>query len=173
MKNLMCSASAGMLASAVLAAGATGTTSTTMATATTSVAAKPAAALRVTAVAGEYERAVLRQVNRARARHDLPALRASSCLDVYAEARARRLAVDRELVHHGLGSVFDACGGSMMGENLARGRRFTPYRVVYAWLHSPGHRANVLRPGFRHAAVGAWRASDGSVYVSMLYRAPQ
>jgi uncharacterized protein YkwD len=163
MKTFVRPAAAGLLASAALAAGPTPAAP---------LAGAAAPTLRVSAVNTDYERAVLSRVNRVRARHGLPALRASSCLDVFAERRARRLAAERILVHFGLGAVFDRCGGSMMGENLARGRYLTATRVVEAWLRSPGHRANVLRSGFRSAAVGAWRASDGTIYVSMVYRAP-
>ena len=41
------------------------------------------------------------------------------------------------------------------GENIFVGPwgAVSPRDVVAAWLASPGHRANILRPGFRH--VGA------------------
>lgn len=165
MKAFIRPATAGLVVSAVLAAAPTPATSV-------APAVEAARSPRVSAVNTAYEGAVLREVNRVRARRGLPALRASSCLDAFAESRARRLAGDRALVHFGLGRVFDRCGGSILGENLARGRRLSAARVVDAWLRSPGHRANVLRTGFRGAAVGAWRASDGTIYVSMVYRAP-
>ncbi len=50
----------------------------------------------------------------------------------------------------------------MFGENLyvAGWGTATPRQVVAAWLASPGHRANVLRPGFRHLGAAFVRGDD-------------
>jgi uncharacterized protein YkwD len=40
------------------------------------------------------------------------------------------------------------------GENLATGDPGTPAVMVDGWMHSPGHRKNILRPGFRHIGIG-------------------
>ena len=39
-----------------------------------------------------------------------------------------------------------------IGENIAGGQ-LTPEEVVSAWMRSPGHRANLLNPGFREIGV--------------------
>src|SRR5215211_940033 len=43
-----------------------------------------------------------------------------------------------------------------VGENIAwgTGRLSTPRSIVRAWMRSPGHRANILRGGFRHIGIG-------------------
>lgn len=43
-----------------------------------------------------------------------------------------------------------------VGENLAwgSGRRGTPRQIVRAWMHSPGHRRNMLSPRFREIGIG-------------------
>ena len=41
-----------------------------------------------------------------------------------------------------------------------------PNRVVKGWLASPSHRANLLSPRFRIAAVGIARSDDGKIYVT-------
>lgn len=43
-----------------------------------------------------------------------------------------------------------------VGENLAWGEESdaTPVRIVEGWMNSPGHRANVLRHGYREIGVG-------------------
>ena len=43
-----------------------------------------------------------------------------------------------------------------LGENLAwgEGARATPAETVAAWMDSPGHRANILTPGFRSVGIG-------------------
>src|SRR5436305_1521361 len=44
----------------------------------------------------------------------------------------------------------------MAGENIAWGvgRLAAPAAIVSAWMHSPGHRANILRPQFREVGTG-------------------
>jgi uncharacterized protein YkwD len=43
-----------------------------------------------------------------------------------------------------------------IGENLAwgTGERATPRLTVSAWMHSPGHRRNILDPAFREIGIG-------------------
>ena len=43
------------------------------------------------------------------------------------------------------------------GENLAYGQSVigTPASIVYGWMTSPGHRANILDPDFRDIGIGA------------------
>jgi uncharacterized protein YkwD len=42
------------------------------------------------------------------------------------------------------------------GENIAYGGEYlgTPKAIVKAWMHSPGHKANILNPAFRDVGVG-------------------
>jgi uncharacterized protein YkwD len=46
--------------------------------------------------------------------------------------------------------------GWLLGENLewGTGSLATPRGAVEAWMQSPGHRANVLKRGYRHLGVG-------------------
>lgn len=46
--------------------------------------------------------------------------------------------------------------GWTLGENLAWGsyQLATPKSIVRSWMHSPGHRANILNPAFREIGVG-------------------
>jgi uncharacterized protein YkwD len=52
-------------------------------------------------------------------------------------------------------------GAALLGENLAWGTRrlATPRAVVRGWMNSPGHRANILRPKFRHIGIGVVKAA--------------
>ncbi len=52
---------------------------------------------------------------------------------------------------------------SAWGENVAMGYP-TPRAVVRAWMHSSGHRANILTRTFRHIGVGVIRAGNGTIY---------
>ena len=46
--------------------------------------------------------------------------------------------------------------GSLAGENLAWGTGFrgSAKGIVAAWLNSPEHRANLLRPSFTRVGIG-------------------
>jgi uncharacterized protein YkwD len=55
---------------------------------------------------------------------------------------------------------------SAWGENVAMGYA-TPRAVMRAWMHSPGHRANILTRSFRHIGVGVRRSEDGTIYWTM------
>lgn len=43
-----------------------------------------------------------------------------------------------------------------LGENIAwgTGARATPAAIVDAWMHSPGHKRNILDPGFKEIGIG-------------------
>ena len=48
----------------------------------------------------------------------------------------------------------------MIGENIAEGQ-FTVPEVMDTWMHSPGHRHNILDPGFRELGVGLALGKSG------------
>ncbi|MEW2293998.1 sigma-70 family RNA polymerase sigma factor [Streptomyces sp. NPDC006743] len=49
---------------------------------------------------------------------------------------------------------------SAYGENIARGQQ-TPASVMDSWMHSPGHRANILNCSFKNIGVGVHKGSGG------------
>lgn len=49
------------------------------------------------------------------------------------------------------------------GENIAMGQP-TANAVVDAWMHSAGHRANILNPNFHHIGIGVARNANGQLY---------
>ena len=53
----------------------------------------------------------------------------------------------------------------IVGENLAwgSGDRSTPASIVDAWMHSPGHRANILQRRFREIGIGLVGGAPESV----------
>lgn len=161
MRTLLRSVAAGLVASAAL-------------TASTTTQPPTATAQSVSSMPSTYESRVLRLLNHQRALRDIRSLRGSRCVDNYAESRARRLAVNDDLVHYGgLRNVLGSCGGSSVGEIVARGRGYADAaKVVRAWMRSPDHRQVVLLKRFRQAGVGAYRSGDGTVYVSVIFRAP-
>ena len=104
------------------------------------------------------ERTLLAAVNDLRAARGLGALRADRALTRAAESHSRRLLARDVLSHGAFASRLAGFGarGPAFGENLAWavGPSLTSWTIVNAWLASPGHRANLLRPGWRRLGIG-------------------
>ena len=56
---------------------------------------------------------------------------------------------DARIVHQGYPPI-------LVGENLAWGEtdKSPPAKIVALWMTSPGHRANILEPGYREIGIG-------------------
>ncbi|HWH92561.1 MAG TPA: CAP domain-containing protein [Baekduia sp.] len=134
--------------------------------------------------AAQVRHATLCLVNRQRVRHGLPRLRLQRSLNSAAR-RYARLMVRRHFFDH------VSPGGSTMaqrikrtnylrrthgwslGENLAwgSGAAASPARIVTAWMHSAGHRRNILDRGFHELGIGIalgtpTGAAGGATYVN-------
>jgi uncharacterized protein YkwD len=125
----------------------------------------PRAAATVSPRSDHWEARVLALTNRRRAAHGVRPLRAAACPDRLAERWTRHMATTRVLEHQSLTPFFDCAGVSTAGENIADGFE-TPHALVSAWMHSPGHRANILNPHFHRIGVSGWRATDGVTYAT-------
>lgn len=112
-----------------------------------------------------WEAKVLKLTNARRAAHDRKALRASRCADGFAERWTKHLATKRVLEHQSLDPFFGCPHTSSAGENIAYGYD-TPRALVSAWMHSKGHRANILSRHFNRIGVSGWRATDGVTYAT-------
>lgn len=111
---------------------------------------------------------VLRSVNRVRARRGLPRLRLNRRISFVAGIHSADMARHRFIGHSSSnGTPFNVRIRTVMnartvGETLAAMRGSTTgRRVVRAWMHSPGHRTQVLNPRYRRMGVG--RATGGGV----------
>lgn len=140
--------------------------------------ATPASAVELTSCAGAYVEptgfnlpdlggATLCLLNEERAERGLDPLRSSGALQTVAEQYAWLMVTRSFFDHVGpQGSTFidrikqsdylDAGDGFFVGENLAwgGGPLATPERIVYAWMDSPAHRANILNGRFRAIGIG-------------------
>jgi uncharacterized protein YkwD len=104
------------------------------------------------------ETALLQQVNRVRVAHGLRALVFDPTLARAARAHTRAMTSSNVFAHGNVGArlrEFHVTGPSV-GENLAwgTGQMGTAEGIVEAWLASPGHRRNLLDPGFRRIGLG-------------------
>lgn len=122
------------------------------------------------------ERATLCLLNAERKDHGLAPLRTNATLRRAARRHATDMAEHEFFAH-------EAPDGSdphqrirragyrdarLTGENLAKGEREAgaPSAIVDGWMHSPGHRANILRPGFEEIGVAIAEDGDTAYYVT-------
>jgi uncharacterized protein YkwD len=102
--------------------------------------------------------------NTARTEEGLSALRANRQLDAIAEERARDMVEGQYFGHVSptgdrVALVAARIGYkySIIAENLATGAFRTNLEVIEAWLHSPGHRKNILFPQLKEIGTSVVR----------------
>lgn len=109
---------------------------------------------------GAFEQQVLDLTNAERAKEGLKPLAIDMPLMNSAEEKSADMAKNGYFDHNSptLGSPFDQMKANGIsyrsaGENIAKGQQ-TPQEVVKAWMESPGHRANIMKPEFTHIGIG-------------------
>jgi uncharacterized protein YkwD len=104
------------------------------------------------------EASLLREMNRVRASYSLGTLHNDATLQRAARAHSSAMLRTGTFAHGDFALRMRRFGvrSSYAGENLAWGvgTDATAHTIVAEWLASPGHRANLLRPGFRRIGVG-------------------
>ncbi|MFI5775551.1 CAP domain-containing protein [Nocardia sp. NPDC051570] len=112
---------------------------------------------------------VIGLTNAQRAKAGCPALRAESHLTRAAQAHTTDMAAHGVLSHDSAagdpGARIRAAGYSARAwaENIASGQS-GPAQVVDAWMHSAGHRANILNCSLRDIGVGVAQSRNGGPY---------
>ncbi len=122
----------------------------------------------VAAPAAVQAGAIVCLVNRARSRDGLRVLTSRRVLARAAALKGRAIASCGELSHAPCGTEPAAqvrktgYRFTRFGENIYTGPwgRVSARQVVRAWLESPAHRANLLRPAYRELGVAPARADD-------------
>ena len=116
-------------------------------------------------------------VNAARSSAGLAPLAVNGPLNVAAELHSTDQAQREDMTHAGsngsdAGVRIERQGysWSTWAENVAAGQPDCP-AVVDAWMHSAGHRANILDPSLTDIGVGAVTGSNGVVYWTMDFAA--
>ena len=116
-------------------------------------------------------------VNTARRRAGLSTLRTDRVLERAASIKASRIEACGQFTHTPCGAPFTASfraagwRGETMGENIAYGQSYlgTPRAIFEAWLASPDHRANLLRPSFRRHGLAVRTANLPGVGLVQLW----
>ncbi|MFC8146214.1 CAP domain-containing protein [Streptomyces paradoxus] len=119
--------------------------------------------------------AVIDLTNRERARAGLPPLAGDPLLTTAAQAHSADMVARAFYAHTAPdgSQPWDraAAAGSTrraIGENIACGQR-SPADVVEGWMNSPGHRANILKPGFTHIGIGFAGGGRAGTYWTQLF----
>ena len=117
----------------------------------------------------KYQSQGFSATNSHRDRHDRAELGKQDCVQKYAVKQARKMARQERMFHQDLGPVLRACGLSAAGENVAYGYSSGRSVVNDGWMHSDGHRANILNPQFRLMGIGARKSDSGRWYVAQVF----
>jgi len=126
--------------------------------------------------AAKVRSATLCLLNAQRRAHGLHKLRVNGRLRHAAAGYARLMVKRNFFAHEGPGGstplsrikgtrYLKGVRAWSIGENLAwgTGSYATPRATVRAWMHSPGHRANILNGGFREIGIGIATGAPVSV----------
>jgi uncharacterized protein YkwD len=116
-----------------------------------------------------YARQVFAATNANRAAHGVSALKLNDCLRHAAVRQAKLMAQEEQIFHQDLGRVLKDCKLNTAGENVAYGYRSGRSVVNDGWMHSDGHRDNILNPSFRLIGIGARVGHDGKWYVAQVF----
>ena len=143
------------------------------------MSARPAMAVRSAPVAANsLERQAFDLINAERAKNRLSPLAWDGELCGVARLHSENMGRYNFFDHEGPDGkdVLDrvAARGIMwksLGENIAYSQGYDNPAAfaVDQWMHSPKHRANILRGSFTHSAIGVVRTSDGRVYLTQVF----
>jgi uncharacterized protein YkwD len=108
-----------------------------------------------------FTSALLEAHNKERKKEGLPPLIKDDALCVFAQAHAQDMADRQRLEHQSLKSLMDTWQSA--GENIACGQEDVP-EVMDAWMHSSGHKRNILNKEFTHVGFGETTTKTGVPY---------
>lgn len=115
-----------------------------------------------------FERTVHQATNQRRVKHDRDKLSQGACVKRFAVRQAKRMARQERMYHQDLQPVLEECGLRGVGENVAYGQP-TAKAMVKAWMHSEGHRANILSKDWTLLGVGARKSESGRWYGAQVF----
>ena len=131
-------------------------------------------AVLVTGTAGSADAGALQRrdrmhhlLNNVRRHHGLPIFRINRELSSDALRHSRRMARSDNVFHtQDLYQTLRSWSPSCWGENVGMARY--PRKVLRLWMHSSGHRTNMMKRAFRRVGVGVAK-SGGSVWVTVIF----
>jgi uncharacterized protein YkwD len=133
----------------------------------------PTIAARPAAPKADISREILFFVNEFRRKKGLPALEANSYISSVALGHSRDMLTGKSpFGHDGFRKRIDLISGwlgklEVAAENVASGP-MDAREVVDGWLHSPGHRRNILGD-FQLTGIGVAEARNGMIYFTQIF----
>jgi uncharacterized protein YkwD len=110
---------------------------------------------------------MLRLLNQVRRQHGLPTFRINRELSTSAFRHSRRMARANDLFHtQDLYRLVRSYRATTWGENVGKAGYLKTVRRL--WMHSAGHRMNILKPAFRRVGVGVVRVR-GNAWVTVMF----
>jgi Cysteine-rich secretory protein family len=107
---------------------------------------------------------LLTRLNDERAARHLPPVSWDPTLANYAAVWSANMA-SQGFRHSAIGNLLGPY--NYVGENIASGTAGTLEGSLHAaWMHSDGHRANILAPGYSRVGIGVFCSSDGSIWLT-------
>jgi uncharacterized protein YkwD len=124
----------------------------------------PTCALPPVSKTGQMEADLLVRVNQERGARGLPGLAWDPALATYARSWSANMA-SNGFRHSDISNLLGPY--NFVGENIAAGSAGTTEGSLHdAWMHSDGHRANILSPGFTNIGIGVFCKADGSIWMT-------
>lgn len=102
---------------------------------------------------GSFADQIVEHTNAERAKAGLAPLKRSDCLTKHAQNWSNHMSSVGRMYHSNLGDWMRDCSLRSAGENVAYGGR-SAAETVQMWMDSPGHRQNILNPGYTHMGAG-------------------
>ncbi|HXA68080.1 MAG TPA: CAP domain-containing protein [Bryobacteraceae bacterium] len=126
------------------------------------------------------EQRIFQAINQIRQENKLPALKWNPKIADAARSHSRRMATKRFFSHEdpefgGPGNRLSAAGiaWQLCGENIFEeyGESDPVQSAVRGWMHSAGHRKNILTRGFTHTGLGVAIGHDGTYAITQMFAA--
>src|SRR5262245_53898008 len=117
----------------------------------------------------KYANQAFAATNAHRVHNGLRALSPNDCVRHWAVHQAKLMAQQERMFHQDLNRVMRSCGLNTAGENVAYGFPSGRSVVNDGWMHSEGHRANILYPKYRLMGIAARKGHNGSWYVAQVF----
>lgn len=101
--------------------------------------------------------------NAIRGKAHLGLLTVDTRLQEIAQAHAERMAGHQTLKHQKLDGYLRRYGWHTAGENIAEGQKDVE-QVMFSWMHSKGHKANILNRRYTLIGFGSAESENGNIY---------
>lgn len=112
----------------------------------------------------KYNKRLTEIVNKRRADHGLKKAKPVRCAQKWAAGWSKHMTRTSTFAHSDMGKLLRKCDANYAAENIAMiwdGAR--PVDIVRMWMHSPGHRANILSKKSKLTGVSIrWDAKQGA-----------